>query len=193
MTEIAADLSRAVVYRFLAGALAYPEKRWMRQGYPAALVEFLAAMGWEEEVAELAGLPVDSEQLLFALQLEHTRLFINAVPQAVAPPYGSVYLPDGGTLNTAFTAGTRDSYRRHGFDLAAGNALADYLPLELEFLAHLHEAGEKGAIGDFLQGCFFPWFGEFRRRVQLGAELPYYRVLVELIDFLTKEEEEYGD
>jgi TorA maturation chaperone TorD len=110
----------------------------------------------------------------------------------VAPPYGSVHLPGGGMLNTAFTEKTREFYRRHGFELAVSTDLADYLPLELEFLALLAEAGEEAASVEFLNECFRPWFGQFRNRVVAGADLPVYRICVELINFFTTEEDAHG-
>lgn len=192
MSAVAANLLLADIYRFLGRSLAYPDQAWLAEGQPAALAELLGELGWEAAIRELRSLPAAPAELLEALRIEHTRLFINAFPATVAPPYGSVHLPGGGMLNTAFTEKTRAVYRRHGFDLAGVADLADYLPLELEFLALLGEAGEEAASEEFLSECFRPWFGGFRDRVLAGAELPFYRIVVELIDFFTKEEEEDG-
>lgn len=192
MSEAVANQLRSDVYRFLGRLLAYPDPAWLAAGHPAALAELLAELGWDEAIRELQGLPSAPDAFLEALRIEHTRLFINACPATVAPPYGSVHLPGGGMLNTAFTAKTRAFYRRHGFELANEADLADYLPLELEFLALLGEGGEEAASEEFLAECFRPWFVGFRDRVRAGAELPFYRLVVELIDFFTKEEEEDG-
>lgn len=192
MSEAAANLLLADLYRFLGRSLAYPDRGWLADGHLAALVQLLAELGWDEAIRELESLPADPADLLEALRLEHTRLFINALPATVAPPYGSVHLPGGGMLNTAFTAKTRQFYRQHGFELARGTDLADYLPLELEFLARLGEEGEEAAGEEFLAGYFRPWFGPFRDRVFEGVELPFYRIVVELVDFFTREEEDDG-
>lgn len=192
MSVVAANLLLADIYRFLGRSLAYPDQAWLAEGQPAALAELLGELGWEAAIRELQSLPAAPAELLEALRIEHTRLFINAFPATVAPPYGSVHLPGGGMLNTAFTEKTREFYRRYGFDLAGVAELADYLPLELEFLALLGEGGEEAASEEFLAECFRPWFGGFRDRVRAGAELPFYRIVVELIDFFTKVEEEDG-
>jgi TorA maturation chaperone TorD len=192
MSEAVANQLLADVYRFLGRSLAYPDPAWLAAGHLVALAELLAELGWDEASRELQSLPAAPAVLLEALCIEHTRLFINAFPATVAPPYGSVHLPGGGMLNTAFTAKTRAFYRRYGFELANGADLADYLPLELEFLARLGEGGEEAAREEFLAECFRPWFGGFLARVRAGAELPFYRIVVELIDFFTKEEEEDG-
>lgn len=192
MSEAAAEVLLAEIYRFLGRLLEYPDEAWLADGNPAALAVLLNELGWDEAGRELATLPAAPAELLEALRIEHTRLFINAFPATVAPPYGSVHLPGGGMLNTAFTEKTREFYQGHGFDLAVASDLADYLPLELEFLARLQEAGDEAAGEEFLDGFFRPWFGSFRDRVQAGAELPFYRIVVELLDFFTKEEEEDG-
>lgn len=190
MSVVADNLVLAEIYRFLGRSLAYPDQSWLAEGHPAALAALLGELGWQEAVVELATLPADPAQLLEALRIEHTRLFINAFPATIAPPYGSVHLPGGGMLNTAFTEKTREFYRRHGFDLTGAADLADHLPLELEFLALLHEDGDEAAGEEFLAECLRPWFGPFRERVRAGAELPYYRIVVELIDFFIKKEDE---
>jgi TorA maturation chaperone TorD len=41
---------------------------------------------------------VEGEQL--AMTWEYSRLFINAFPHVIAPPYGSVYLEKGGLIQT---------------------------------------------------------------------------------------------
>jgi TorA maturation chaperone TorD len=192
MSEIVANQLLAGIYRSLGRALAYPDQAWLAEGHPVLLADLLAELGCDEAIRELESLPSEPGALLEALRLEHTRLFINAIPATVAPPYGSVHLPGGGLLNSAFTAKTRAFYRLHGFELANGAELADYLPLELEFLALLGEGGEEAVSEEFLVECFRPWFGVFRERVRAGAELPFYRIVVELIDFFTKEEEEDG-
>jgi TorA maturation chaperone TorD len=193
MSEAAANLLLANTFRFLARTLAYPDQTWVAQGHVAALVGLLGELGWDEAVGELAALPANPADLLEVLRVEHTRLFINAVPATVAPPYGSVHLPGGGMLNTSFTEKTREFYRRYGFDLAVSTDLADFLPLELEFLALLAEDGAEDASVEFLNECFRPWFGQFRNRVLAGADLPFYRICVELINFFTTEEDGHGD
>lgn len=192
MSETASRPLLADLFRFLGRSLEYPWAAWLDRAHLDGLAALLEALDWQEELAEIRNLPADPAEMLETLQIEYTRLFINGVPAAVAPPYGSVHMHGEGMLNSRSTEMTREFYRQQGFELAAADELADYLPLELEFLALLLESDRESAAESFLREIFRPWFGVFRERVREGAQLPFYRILIELIDFFTKEEEEYG-
>ncbi len=189
MSETASSPLLAELFRFLARSLEFPRAAWLDRDYLVGLATLLEDLDWPEALAEVRAMPTDPAELLETLQIEHTGLFVNAVPAAVAPPYGSVYWRGEGMLNGASTAKTRDFYRHQGFDLTGGDGLADYLPLELEFMALLLESDRESEAEEFLAAHFRPWFGSFRDRVRQGAQLPFYRILIELIDFFTKEEE----
>jgi len=192
MSETAAKPLLADLLRFLGRSLEYPESSWLDRGYLDGFVNLLRELDWQQALDELQGLPVIPANLLEWLRIEHTRLFINGVPAAVAPPYGSVYRRGEGMLNGRSTEKTREFYRNQGFDLVSPNELADYLPLELEFLALLLDEDRREAAEEFLSVHFRPWFTIFASRVRQGAQLPFYRILIDLIDFFTKEEEEHG-
>ena len=192
MSETLSESLLAGIYRLLGCSLEYPQPAWLNREYLEGLAALLKELGWEEELEEIRRLPDNPAELLETLQVEYTRLFINAVPAAVAPPYGSVHRRGEGMLNSGSTEYTRQFYRQHGFDLAETAGLADYLPLELEFLARLLEEGRQETAEEFLTGYFRPWFANFRDRLQAGSPLPFYRILIELIDFFTKEEVENG-
>ena len=70
--------------------------------------------------------------------------------------------------------------------------LPDHLVHELEFLALLAEEQDHAGEEEFLQKLFRPWFRKFHIRVTDGAHHPFYRVVVQLIDFFTKEEDKDG-
>lgn len=192
MSETVSQPLLADLLRFLGRSLEYPRAVWLDLDYLAGFTSLLEELDWQEALAELQSLPAHHANLLEWLQIEHTRLFINGIPAAVAPPYGSVHRRGEGLLNGRSTEKTREFYRRHGFELVESQGLADYLPLELEFLALLLESDQAAEAEVFLREHFRPWFGVFRDRVREGAQLPFYRILIELIDFFTKEEEEYG-
>jgi len=192
MSETVSQPLLADVFRFLGRSLEYPQPSWLNREYLDVLSALLDDLGWQDALEKIRSLPVDSAGMLEIFQIEHTRLFINGVPAAVAPPYGSVHRRGEGMLNSRSTETTREFYRRHGYDLAEAQGLADYLPLELEFLALLLEEDRTAEAEEFLRDIFRPWFGVFCDRVREGAQLPFYRILIELIDFFTKEEEEYG-
>jgi len=192
MAETDTNVLLSELYRFLGCSLAYPRALWLDRPYLDGLAGLLDSLECGEELTEIRNQSTDLPELLESLQIEYTRLFINSVPETIAPPYGSVYRRGEGMLNSISTEKTRQFYRQQGFDLASSTDLADYLPLQLEFLALLLEEGRQDTAEEFLIVHFRPWFAVFRDRVRQGALLPFYRILVELIDFFTKEEEEYG-
>lgn len=176
------------IFRFLARSLSYPGADWLNNDYFTALRSMLAGLGWHGDIRELDDIIQEDPDILETLQVEHTRLFINAVPHVVAPPYGSVHMPGEGTMMSKSTEQVRDFYRQRGFDLAPGKEIADHLVYELEFLALLAESGDPADEELFLQRFFRPWFGKFQDQVIEGADHPFYRIMVRLIDFFTKEE-----
>jgi TorA maturation chaperone TorD len=132
----------------------------------------------------------NSSDFLEDLQVEHTRLFINGVPHVAAPPYASVYLEQ--TLRGSYSEKILLHYRSLGYDLTERADLPDSLIHQLEFLSFLAEDNNIEGERDFLIRFFLPWFPIFLNRVKEEAEHPFYRIIVSLIDFFTKEEEEYG-
>lgn len=181
----------AVIYHFLASSMDFPDASRLNAVHWTFLRTLLAHLGWHDQVTELP--PVfNHPDHLEPLQIEYTRLFINAVPHAVAPPYGSVYLSADGMLYGPSAEKTKAFYRQKGFELAAENAIPDHLVHELRFLALLHEDGRDDVAEQFLDRFFRPWFSHFYLRVVTEARHPYYRILVQLMDFFTREEKKYG-
>ncbi len=177
------------IFRFLALSMHYPSADWLNNDYCAALRSMLEGLGWHGDIRELDDLMQADPDIIETLQVEHTRLFINGVPHVIAPPYGSVYMQGEGTIMNKSTERVREFYRQQGFDLAPGKEIADHLVYELEFLGLLAESGDQAEEELFLQRFFRPWFGKFHDQVIEGADHHFYRVMVRLIDFFTKEDE----
>lgn len=178
----------AGIYRFLAASMRYPAPDWLNEEYFTALYALLEGLAWPSDLNALQQAVGSDPDLLETLQVEHTRLFINGVPVAVAPPYGSVHVRGEGSLMGRSTERTRAFYRERGFDLASDHEIADYLGHELEFLALLAGSAQDEDEELFLAKYFRPWFAVFHGRVSEGCEHPFYRVVVRLIDFFTREE-----
>ena len=176
------------IFRFLAVSMHYPGAERFNHDYFAALHSLLEGLGWHEDIQELDSLIAGDNDFIETLQIEHTRLFINAVPHVIAPPYGSVYMRGEGTVMNRSTELIREFYRQRGFELAPGTEIADHIVCELEFLSLLAESGEQEDEEKFLHKFFRPWFGKFHDRIIEGADHHFYRVVVRLIDFFTKEE-----
>lgn len=192
MTDDDPGVKLADIYRFLSRSMDFPEPSWLDDAYWPAFFALLAGIGWQDEANELRRLRNEGASLLESLQIEYTRLFINAVPHVIAPPYGSVYLSDDGTLYGPSAVRTKDFYRERGFDLSGEADIPDHLSLELEFLALLAEEGREEEETLFLRQHLRPWFPRFKARVLAEVRHPFYRVLVNLIDFFTREEWDNG-
>lgn len=180
----------AAVYRFLAQCMQYPDADWMNEEFFNVLYNLLGTLGGIEEGVEIRKCINSADDYIEDLQVEYTRLFINGVPHVVAPPYGSVYINKA--LQGSFAGNTLAFYREKGFEMAQDADFPDHLIHELEFLSLLAEEKDFAGEEKFLTKLFRPWFQLFHARVTEEAHHPYFRVVVMLIDFFTKEEDKDG-
>ncbi len=178
------------IYAFLSISMKYPEPSWFTEGYASNFLTILKESGFEQDAEALMQIAKPDKKVVEDLQVEYTRLFINAVPRVPAPPFGSVYLEGGRSLFGKTTEKVRDFYRMNGFDIADPSAVPDEITLELEFLGHLAGQGRYEEEGQFLSVFFRPWFVQFRDIVVAEAGHPFYVALVRLIDFFTLQEED---
>ncbi|MFW2367001.1 MAG: TorD/DmsD family molecular chaperone [Desulforhopalus sp.] len=180
----------AAIYRFCAQSMQYPQPEWFSKTYLDSLNTLLDALGGETEKQRLEEVLVKSSDMLEDLQVEHTRLFINGAPHVAAPPYGSVYLEK--TIRGKYSEEILTFYHSLGYTLTTEADLPDSLIHQLEFLSFLAEDNNREGEEEFLSRFFLPWFPVFSARVLEEAQHPYYQIIVSIIDFFTKEEEEYG-
>lgn len=177
-------VSLAEMYRFLAQAMRYPESSWFNDDFLSVFKELLDQLHWHDRKEALPSQVTDAN--LEDLQVDYTRLFINAIPHVIAPPYASIYID--GTLNSITSEKTREYYQKKGFDITT-NEFADYLVTELDFMA-LMEEEKEGSSEEFLRLYFRPWFSSFRDRVYEEVVDPYISAVVAAIDFFTQDETE---
>lgn len=177
----------SLLYRFLAQSLKFPERSWFTDDFKTMFFSMLDQLEANTEREELRQFFARTDDFIEDLQIEYTRLFINGVPHVVAPPYGSVYLDK--SLQGLHASKTLIYYREKGCDMAEGSDLPDHIVHELEFLSHLAEDGDLAGEKEFLQNYFLAWFPAFRNRVLSEAHHPYYRLVITMIDYFTKEEE----
>ena len=186
--DTANDIAR--IYRFLAQCMQYPDKEWMGEDFFNVLYTLLGTLGAVDDGVAIKQSIDSSEDFLEDLQVEYTRLFINGVPHVIAPPYGSVYMDKA--LQGKFAGDTLAFYRKKGFNMEDDADLPDNLIHELEFLSLLAKEGDFAGEEEFLKKLFRPWYDRFHPKVTEGAHHPYYKVIVQLIDFFTKEEDKDG-
>jgi TorA maturation chaperone TorD len=176
-------------YLFLSMTMRYPEADFFTDEFLDAFENLLTDLELQKEQQSMQACRQDDEDLLQTLKIEYTRLFINAVPHVIVPPFASVYMDGDHDLQGKTTQQTRDFYRENGYDIADSSEPADHICFELEFLAALVREGKFDREEEFLKKYFRPWFGRFRDRLTAETIHPYYSVSIQLIDAFTKQEE----
>jgi putative dimethyl sulfoxide reductase chaperone len=190
MSDSAASQDIASLYRFMAQCMQYPDPQWMNDDFFRVFYSLLGSLEAIEEGTEIRQALQNSVDPIEDLQIEYTRLFITGVPHVIAPPYASVYMDKA--LQGSFALRTLTFYREKGFAMETNADLPDYLVHELEFLSLLTQEEDFDGEEEFLSKLFRPWYKQFCPRVAEQTRHPYYRVVVTLIDFFTKEEKEDG-
>lgn len=180
----------AGLYRFCSQSMRFPSSSWFTRDYLECLYQLLEGIGGTEKKTELQAIFSHLPESLEDLQIEYTRLFINGSPHVIAPPYASVYLDR--SLQGMSTEKILSFYIEKGFRMCENSDLPDHLVHQLEFLALLIEEGDAKTEDAFLSQCFFPWFTVFLQRILTQAQHPFYKTVVLLIDYFTKEEDEHG-
>ena len=194
--------ARALVYRFLSLGFSFPEGEALaalqdEAAWPtlsrvvAPIPECQVALAEMKDTAEAVS---TTEQSLKALQVEYTRLFINAVPRVPAPPYESVYLGQGRVMGEPASR-VLAAYREAGLAPSQGwREPPDHVVVELEFAAYLLERqAEALAAGEaekatwwgeraqaFLEAHLWRWLPMLAERVRASARHPFYDSLAAL-------------
>ncbi len=140
------------------------------------------------------------------LSLEFSRLFMG--PGTHASPYESVHMGGaGGSLWGPETSAVKKFIERSGFTYDEGyHGLPDHISVELEFMAHLTSVeAEAWRVGDndkainclrfqkeFLDRHLGRWAGQFSKKVEELAELPFYSEMAALTrEFVAAENQEF--
>ena len=123
-----------------------------------------------------------------AMAREHTRLFVNASPHVIAPPYGSFYLGKERSVSGETTSEVLHFYQGVGFTFKKDlHDLPDHIAHELELMGTL--AGEEcQASGsekikleeiqmNFLSRFILPWVPTFCQKVAEHSPHPFYHYL----------------
>lgn len=136
------------------------------------------------------------------LLVEYTRLFLGPV-EAVAKPYGAVWLGGGTALMQNSTMAVLKLYEEGGFEIADDfRELPDHIAAELEFLYLLNfrenraqRAGETGAMRAaeglrkrFLDVHLGAWVAPFAAAVKNGTRSAFYQDLADLTERFVRAE-----
>ncbi|MBI4205561.1 MAG: molecular chaperone TorD family protein [Betaproteobacteria bacterium] len=131
-----------------------------------------------------------------SLLVDYTRLFFGPV-NAIAQPYGSIWLDAEKTVMGSSTMAVLDMYGQGGFEMEDDfQEPPDHIAAELEFLYLLifrenaaHRNGRSDALTTiaglrkrFLDEHLGRWVGPFTAAVKVGAQSAFYRELAALTD-----------
>ena len=193
------SLARSSIYNILSLCFTYPDEEifsWMVGGeWIKELKESLSLLteeGFNEYLQSFKEiLSENRDDLSLELTREFTRLFINAFPHVVAPPYGAVYLEKEGKVFGRSTSEVLKFYHEMGCCIKENlGDLPDHIAHELEFMAVLTgkeaqvSGGEKVRLEEvqmtFMARFIQPWVPEFCQRVAQQSRSAFYRVLAEV-------------
>ncbi len=189
MTETSTEQSKtnqiSELYMFFSLLMRYPEKDFLTDDFLDAYQNLLSGLELERELEVFDNCRKNDDNLLKTLRLEYTRLFINAAPHVIAPPFASVWCDSDHDLQGRTTEKIRDFYRAHGYDIKDATEPVDHISYELEFLAALTREGNLEAEEEFLKTLFRPWFTKFHQHLGRENIHPYFRIGLQLIDSFT--------
>jgi TorA maturation chaperone TorD len=134
------------------------------------------------------------------LSVEYARLFVGPF-ELLAPPYGSVYLDDGGRVMGDSTMNVIETYEKEGLAKSDDyKDLPDHIAVELEFMSYLiykerealensDSAAAKAYIHkqeDFLNIFVRPWVPAFCKKIKEGTVNGFYTALSQCLStFIT--------
>lgn len=208
-------IARMLLYRFLARGYTYPtlpevllaDEVWDEMQAADEALNLGAGQTIADMRAFVSQYAGDSETLLTDLQIEHTYLFINAVPHVPAPPYESAYAGQGLLMGEPVSQ-VLQTYREAGLVMRQDyEALPDHIAAEAEFMSYLVQQvaeacqlgyGEEADVWQARQRAFLAehllcWGPPFLAKVATSARQPFYRLLATVTEaFLYAEARRLG-
>ena len=209
-----AAIARASAYKLLARCFSYPDLQLLdlfSGDIAGECVGLLASLGVDAaggvaRIAEWLDGHVSPDAALVDLQREYTRLFINAYPRTVVPPYSSVYLDTERRVWGASTAQVVRMYEAAEVGVTEDfHDIPDHIAAEMEFGCYLAQQsmgqGQSGqnapdlasiVIG-FLRDHLLRWAPLFLPQVSQLTISQFYREIAEIgFSFLQREAQRVG-
>lgn len=207
-------IARMVIYKQIAHFFSYPDMD---------LINFFESSEVEEHIRCYRHLGIEPDEnigrivswiherpneqtALEELQVEYTRLFVNAYPGIPAPPYGSIYLEEDGLVWGDTTVDALKIYTEAGLKIADDfHDIPDHIAAALEFVWYLlreelkakeeedHERGLKisSIQSRFLTKHLLKWAPSFLDRVIESTRSLFYREVSVLAGKFIEMEEKY--
>jgi len=185
--------ARSLIYNTLSFCYVYPDEKvyasiaadeWIREVREA--LHLLDEKNFDEYLRAIEQAISGTEEVeQLGMAREYTRLFINASPHVIAPPYGSFYLEKEGLVSAKTTSEVLRFYHEAGFTLKEDlRDLPDHITHELKFMEML--AGEESQASgnekikleeiqmNFLSRFILPWVPTFCEKVAEHSRYPFY-------------------
>jgi len=159
------------ILRLMARGFSYPDKENTSKAFFLAVRQVADSLGIAHDVSA-----PDQDELKEA----YTLLFINEPSGRWAPPFSSVYIGGHGLLMAEGREQAKSFYEEVGLSPATSGEPEDYLPVELDFVAHLVDTESKGLLLRFLKEHLLKWFPCFHRRLKAIGPHPYYMLLADM-------------
>ena len=182
------------IFKLYSVVFSYPDERlgnWIVNGNLNELFEISLSSRDHRVITYHQWRQVNQEkvdQLLDNLQSEYTRLFINAYPHLLAPPYASYYREK--TLFGKTTEMVLALYEHYNVQLSSHTSeMPDHIALMLEFLFHLTDHSVPSReIKKIVNDYYKWWVPQWVSRIEAHATLPFYRISgISLVNFLESE------
>lgn len=134
------------------------------------------------------------------MEIEYVRLFQASLHGVVAPLYSSVYTSEERLVLRDSTLELKDMMLECGFSLRDDiKEIEDNLYVMLEFLSVLLKRMSEGDADSMpyafrvIQDYIMPMKGEFCKKLEEGARLPFYRSLSQFFSLFSEELSEFCD
>ncbi|GEM_PF-1387729 len=183
---------RGIFYKFFSKCFNYPDEQLVELIGHGALLEIFELTRVNNrsrrEFQEWIARENNQADMLEALRVEYTRLFINHFPHLPAPLYQSFYLEQ--ELYGTVTGEIQDIYHKNGFTLSRQlREPPDHLAIALEFMYRLIEGERDEAVQElFLRKHLLSWIELLSERVHDSAKLPFYPLITDgLLVFLKQD------
>jgi TorA maturation chaperone TorD len=122
------------------------------------------------------------------LEVEYSRLFILAFPNATVQPYGSYWIETEQCLMGRSTMEVKEMMAEYGIEVAENTGLLpDHIVSELEFMAYLANQDDEKAVQtqrQLLEQHLVRWTPQFIAALKKAEPAPYYQLAADFLDQL---------
>jgi len=176
---------QTVKYKTFAKLFYYPDIELAEFLYNNVITDFLRDLESSSEKIQPLKKWINSfenkYELLEAIQVEYTNLFITSFPSVPAHMFKSYYYEK--EILGESTERIMDIYEKYGFHVSNEvKEPADNLAIMLEFLFRLSEMEKFYEVQiDFIKNEILSWIDELENKINKFAKIPFYPYVINVI------------